>query len=80
MKNASLNEPLRFVGLILLQVFVIIGFEVYFLRNGQKSADDLATKNRIQDQANNRLKAEIQGLKISQAQIKALFFRLNDAV
>ena len=80
MKNSSLDELIWFVGLIVLQVFGIIGIEVYFLGGGQKSVDELALKNRIQEQANNRLEAEIRGLKISQSKIKALFSRLNDAV
>ena len=80
MKNSSLDELIWFVGLIVLQVFGIIGIEVYLLGGGQKSVDELAFKNRIQEQANNRLEAEIRGLKISQSKIKALFSRLNDAV
>lgn len=80
MKNASLDRLIGFVGLIVLQVFGIIGVEVYFLGKGEKSVDEFAIKNRIQEQANNRLEAEIRGLKISQSKIKALFSRLNDAI
>lgn len=80
MKNASLERLIGFVGLIVLQVFGLIGVEVYFLGKGEKSVDEFAIKNRIQEQANNRLEAEIRGLKTSQSKIKALFSRLNDAI
>ena len=80
MKQSSPNHLIRFVGLIILQILVIIGVEIYFLGNGQRSADELAIKNRMQEQANHRLEAEVSGLRNSQSKIKALFLRLNDAV
>jgi hypothetical protein len=80
MKHSSPDKLVAFVGLIVLQVLVIIGIEIYILGKGHRTADELAIRNQIQKQANHRLEAEIGGLRKSQLKIKALFLRLNDAV
>jgi len=62
-----------------LVVFLLTG-EVFFLVRGWSDLEDLRVTNQLQIQANGRLEAEIDGLKLSQPRINALFARLNESV
>ena len=62
-----------------LVVFLLTG-EVFFLVRGSSDLEDLRVANQLQIQANGRLEAEIDGLKLSQPRINALFTRLNESV
>jgi hypothetical protein len=75
-----MKSALHIVALLgFLVVFLLTG-EVFFLVRGWSDLEDLRVANQLQIQANGRLEAEIDGLKLSQPRIDALFARLNESV
>lgn len=75
-----MKSALHIVALLgFLVVFLLTG-EVFFLVRGWSDLEDLRVTNQLQIQANGRLEAEIDGLKLSQPRINALFARLNESV
>jgi hypothetical protein len=80
MKFAQINQAGRFLATIGLLVSVVLGAEYYWIKSNKRAVEELSNQNRIQHQANERSRAEIQGLKASQTKISAMFVRLNDAV
>ncbi len=75
-----MKSALHVVALLgFLVVFLLTG-EVFFLVRGWSDLEDLRVANQLQIQANGRLEAEIDGLKLSQPRINALFARLNESV
>ena len=75
MKSAPL--PIALLGALV--VFLLAG-EIFFLVRGWSDLEALRVANQLQIQANGRLEAEIDGLKVSQPRINALFARLNESV
>lgn len=71
--------PLTIALLGALVVFLLAG-EIFFLVRGWSDLEALRVANQLQIQANGRLEAEIDGLKVSQPRINALFARLNESV
>jgi len=75
-----MKSALHVVALLgFLVVFLLTG-EVFFLVRGWSDLEDLRVANQLQIQANGRLEAEIDGLKLSQPRINALFARLYESV
>src|SRR5260221_9178770 len=73
------SAPLTIALLGALVVFLLAG-EIFFLVRGWSDLEALRVVNQLQIQANGRLEAEINGLKLSQPRIDALFARLNESV
>ena len=73
------SAPLTIALLGALVVFLLAG-EIFFLVRGWSDLEALRVANQLQIQANGRLEAEINGLKLSQPRIDALFTRLNESV
>ena len=73
------SAPLTIALLGALVVFLLAG-EIFFLVRGWSDLEALRVANQLQIQANGRLEAEIDGLKLSQPRINALFARLNESV
>lgn len=73
------SAPLTIALLGALVVFLLTG-EIFFLVRGWSDLGALRVANQLQIQANGRLEAEIDGLKVSQPRINALFARLNESV
>ena len=73
------SAPLTIALLGALVVFLLAG-EIFFLVRGWSDLEALRVANQLQIQANGRLEAEIDGLKVSQPRINALFARLNESV
>ncbi len=73
------SAPLTIALLGALVVFLLAG-EILFLVRGWSDLEALRVANQLQIQANGRLEAEIDGLKVSQPRINALFARLNESV
>jgi hypothetical protein len=73
------SAPLTIALLGALVVFLLAG-EIFFLVRGWSDLEALRVANQLQIQANSRLEAEIDGLKVSQPRINALFARLNESV
>jgi hypothetical protein len=80
MKFAQINRAGRFLAAVGLLVGVVLFAEYYWIESTRRAVEELSNQNRIQHQANERSRAEIQGLKASQTKISAMFVRLNDAV
>jgi hypothetical protein len=80
MKIVHIKNSLGFIAVVVLLIFAILFCEAYWIRNTKNGAEELAGRNLVQKQANDRQRAEIQGLKTNQAKISAMFMRLNDAV
>jgi len=59
---------------------VLLGAEAICLSRMTTAADELARQNQAQRLLNGRLRSEIQGLKLSQAKVSAMYVRLNDAI
>ena len=59
---------------------VLLGAEAICLSRMTTAADELARQNQAQRLLNGRLQSEIQGLKLSQAKVSAMYVRLNDAI
>ena len=68
------------VALLGFLAALFLGGEAFFLVRGWSGLEDLKMANQLQIEANSRLEAEINGLKLSQARINALFTRLNESV
>src|SRR5258708_40080290 len=73
------SAPLTIALLGALVVFLLAG-EIFFLVRGWSDLEALRVANQLQIQANGTLEAEIDGLKVSQPRINALFARLNESV
>ena len=59
---------------------VLLGAEAICLSRMTTAIDELARQNRAQRLLNGRLRSEIQGLRLSQAKVSAMYVRLNDAI
>jgi hypothetical protein len=59
---------------------VLLGAEAICLSRMITATDELARQNQSQRLLNGRLRSEIQGLKLSQAKVSAMYVRLNDAI
>src|SRR5260370_35992785 len=75
-----MKSALYIVALLGFLVVLLLTREVLFLVRGWSDLEDLRLTNQLQIQANGRLEAEIDGLKLSQTRINALFTRLNESV
>jgi hypothetical protein len=75
-----MKSALRIVALLGLLVALFLAGEIIFLVRGWSNLEDLRLSNQLQVQANDRLEAEINGLRLSQPRIDALFARLNESV
>jgi hypothetical protein len=68
------------IALLGALVVFLLATEIFFLVRGRSDLEALMAANQLQIQANGRLEAEIDGLKLSQPRINALFARLNESV
>ena len=68
------------IALLGALVVLLLAGEIFFLVRGWSDLEALRVANQLQIQANGRLEAEIDGLKVSQPRINALFARLNESV
>ncbi len=75
-----MKSALHIVALLGFLVVFLLAGEVFFLVRGWSDLEDLRVANQLQIQANGRLEAEIDGLKLSLPRIDALFARLNESV
>jgi hypothetical protein len=75
-----MKSALRIVALLGLSVALFLAGETVFLVRGWSNLEDLRLTNQLKIQANGRLEAEINGLRLSQPRIDALFARLNESV
>jgi hypothetical protein len=75
-----MKPALRIVVLLGLSVVLFLAGEAVLLVRGRSYLEDLRLTDQLQIQANGRLEAEINGLKLSQPRIDALFARLNESV
>jgi hypothetical protein len=80
MNFTHVKQSLGFITIVVLLVFAILLCEVIWIRNAKNAAEELGARNLVQIQANDRQRAEIQGLKTNQTKISAMFMRLNDAI
>ena len=65
------------IALLGALVVLPLAGEIFFLVRSRSDLEALRVANQLQIQANGRLEAEIDGLKLSQPRINALFARLN---
>src|SRR5258708_19493483 len=75
-----MKSALHIVALLGFLLVLLLTGEVFFLVRGWSDLEDLRLTNQLQIQANGRLEAEIDGLKLSQPRINALFTRFNESV
>jgi hypothetical protein len=75
-----MKSAFHIVALLGFLVILLLGGEALLLVKGWFNLEDLKVANQLQTQANGRLEAEINGLKLSQARINALFTRLNESI
>src|SRR6266481_4464594 len=75
-----MKPALRIVVLLGLSVVLFLIGEAVLLVRDWSYLEDLRLTDQLQIQANGRLEAEINGLKLSQPRIDALFARLNESV
>jgi hypothetical protein len=75
-----MKSAFHIVALLGFLVILLLGGEALLLVRGWFNLEDLKVANQLQTQANGRLEAEINGLKLSQARINALFTRLNESI
>jgi len=68
------------IALLGALVVLLLAGEIFFLVRSWSDLEALRVANQLQIQANGRLEAEIDGLKVSQPRINALFARLNESV
>jgi hypothetical protein len=59
---------------------VLLGAEAICFCQMTTATNELARQNQAQRLLNDRLRSEIQGLKLSQAKVSAMYVRLNDAI
>ena len=75
-----MKPALRIVVLLGLSIVLFLVGEAVLLIRDWSYLEDLRLTDQLQIQANGRLEAEINGLKLSQPRIDALFARLNESV
>jgi hypothetical protein len=80
MNFSTLHRQVVFLGGIALFVFGFLSLELFCVLRMNRGSDALLNQNLIQRQANERMRAEIEGLRATQQKISAMFVRLNDAV
>jgi hypothetical protein len=80
MDFSMVHRQVAFLGGIAFLVFGFIALEVFCVLQLTNWSNVLLNQNLIQRQENERIRAEIQGLKALQPHISAIFVRLNDAV
>jgi hypothetical protein len=80
MSFSAIHRQIAFLGGIGLLVFGFLSLELFCLVQTKKCSDALLNQNMIQQQENERMRSEIQGIKAIQPKITAMFVRLNDAV
>ena len=68
------------IALLGALVVLLLAGEIFFLVRSWSDLEALRVANQLQIQANGRLEAEIDGLKLSQPRINALFARLNESI
>jgi hypothetical protein len=75
-----MKSAFHIVALLGFLMILLLGAEGVLLFRGWSDLGKLIVANQLETQANNRLEGEINGLKLSQARINALFTRLNESV
>jgi hypothetical protein len=80
MSFSTIHRQIAFLGGIGLLVFGFLSLELFCVVQTKKCSDALLNQDLIQRQENERMRAEIQGIKAIQPKISAMFVRLNDAV
>ena len=75
-----MKSAFHIVALLGFLVALLLAGEAFLLVRGRSGLEDLRLANQLLIQTNSRLEAEINGLKLSQARINALFARLNESV
>ena len=75
-----MKSALHTIALLGALVVLLLAGEIFFLVRSWSDLEALRVANQLQIQANGRLEAEIDGLKLSQPRINALFARLNESV
>jgi hypothetical protein len=75
-----MKSAFHIVALLGFLVVLLLAGEAFLVVRGWSGLEDLTRANQLLIQANRRLEAEINGLKLSQARINALFTRLNESV
>src|SRR5438132_10877944 len=80
MSFSAIHRQIAFLGGIGLLVFGFLSLELFCLVQTKKCSDALLNQNMIQQQQNERMRSEIQGIKAIQPKITAMFVRLNDAI
>ena len=75
---------MKFKALFLFAAIVVsaglLGLELKLLADGWTAAQVLNQENKQQENANNHLEGEIEGLRVSKARIEALYTRLSDTM
>jgi hypothetical protein len=80
MNFSMIHRQVAFVGGIAFLIFGFITLEVFGVLQATHWSNVLLNQNLIERRENERMRAEIQGLKALQPHIFAMFVRLNDAV
>jgi hypothetical protein len=80
MNFSTIHRQIGFLGGIGLLVIGFLSSELFCVVQTNKWSDAVLNQNLVQRQENERMQAEVQGLKAIQAKISAMFVRLNDAV
>jgi hypothetical protein len=75
-----MKSAFHLTGLLGLVVAILLLGEISFLVRGWLNLEDLKLANQLQIRTNRRLADEIDGLKLAQPRIMALFARLNESV
>lgn len=75
-----MKSAFHLLGLLGLAVAVLLVGEISFLVRGWLNFENLKLANQLQIRTNSRLAGEIDGLKLTQPRIMALFARLNESV
>jgi hypothetical protein len=79
MNLSTIHRQVGFLGGVGLLVIGFLSLELFCVVQANRSSDALLNENLVQRQENERMRAEIQGLKAIQPKISAMFARLNDA-
>jgi len=80
MNFSMVHRQVAFLAGIAFLVFGFISLEVFCVRQVTNGSQLLLQQNLMQRQENERMRAEIEGLKALRSHITAMFARLNDAV
>jgi hypothetical protein len=80
MNFSAIRRPIVFLGGIGLLVFGFLSLELFCVVQTKRCSDALLNQDLIQRQENERMRAEIRGIKAIQPKISAMFVRLNDAL